>query len=216
MKRINLTAAITPVIIILAFIISAGLYPALPEKMASHWNAAGEVDGYMSRAWATFLMPGVLILMYLMFLIIPAIDPLKKNIEKFRGHFDRFILAIVIFMAYIHGLTMTWNLGYRFDMTMMILPAVGLLFILVGSLLNNAKRNWFIGIRTPWTLSSEKVWDKTHRLGARLFVTAGIVSLLGIVFTEHAFWLLIVPIIGATVFLVVYSYFLYREEKENV
>jgi len=199
-------------IIILSFILGIYLYPQMPEKMASHWNVKGEVDGYMSKFWGIFLMPIISVVLFLLFLIIPKIDPLKKNIEKFRKYFDWFIVIIIIFLFYLYLLTLVWNLGFRFSFTQFLLPAFGLLFYYCGVLVENAKRNWFIGIRTPWTLSNEEVWDKTHRLGGKLFKITGIVAFLGILFPTYAIFFVIIPIISVSLCLVIYSYFEYQKE----
>lgn len=94
-------------------------------------------------------MPIVTIAMWLLFLLIPKIDPLKKNIEKFRKYYDNFILLMILFLFYIFLLTIAWNKGVRFDMTTAIIPAIGILFYYIGSLMSYIKRNWFMGIRTP-------------------------------------------------------------------
>ena len=209
----------TTTILVLLMIIGAGiagllLWNQLPEQMASHWNENDQVDGYMSRFWGVFLMPLMTLGLFLLFLVIPAIDPLKANIAKFRGVFNLFLVFIIGFMLYIHALTLLWSLGYTgFEMSKAMLPAMGLLFILVGYLMRKAKRNWFIGIRTPWTLSSDYVWDKTHQLGAILFVASGVLAFIGGFFGGMlAFWLFFVPLMASAIFLVVYSYVLYQRE----
>lgn len=199
-------------IILLSFIIAIYIYPQMPNKMASHWNAKGEVDDYMSKFWGTFLMPIVSLGLFLLFLLIPKIDPLKKNIQKFRGYFDTFIVIIIAFLFYIYLLTILWNLDYRFDMTLMMVPALAALFYYLGILMENAKRNWFIGIRTPWTLSSDKVWEKTHKLGAKLFKISAIIALIGLLFKNYALLFVIIPIIFSALYAVVYSYFEYQKQ----
>ena len=95
------------------------------------------------------------------------------------------------------------------------MPAMGLLFIFIGSMLRKAKRNFFIGIRTPWTLSSDKVWDETHRLGAVLFMISGVLAFIGAFFGgTTAFWLFFVPLMSSAIFLVIYSYVLYKQETK--
>jgi len=184
--------------------------------MASHWNEADQVDGYMGKFWGTFLLPVMMIGLTLLLFAIPSIDPLKKNIAEFRGYFNVFIVLMNAFLAFVHGLTLAWNLGYTgIKMSVVILPAMGLLFILIGLFLRKAKRNYFIGIRTPWTLANDTVWEKTHRLGGILFIAAGLISFLGILFPGKAFLLLIVPILIFTVILVIYSYLAYRQEEKN-
>jgi len=207
------TIFITLFLIAFALVFSILVYNSLPEQMASHWNERGQVDGYMSRFWGAFMMPLVVLGMLVVFLIIPNIDPLKANIAKFRGQFNTFITLIVAFMTYVHILSMLWNLGYdQFNMGTAMMPALGLVFIFAGIMMRKAKRNFFIGIRTPWTLSSDHVWDEIHRIGAILFIASGIIAMLGIFFGNYAIWLVLVPVMGSTIFLLVYSYVLYQRE----
>jgi len=160
-------------------------------------------------------MPVITLGMLVMFLIIPAVDPLKANIAQFREYFNSFIALIVAFMVYIYALTLIWNLGYtNFRMSTAMLPAMGLLFIFVGVMVGKAKRNYFIGIRTPWTLSSDTVWDETHRLGGKLFIASGILALLGAFFPDYAFWFIMVPMIGTSLLTVIYSCILFRRESK--
>lgn len=212
----NTRATIISVLVLIIGAMLAGLllWNQLPEQMASHWNVNDQVDGYMSRSWGVFMAPLMTLGIFLLFLVIPAIDPLKANIAKFRETFNLFIVLFAAFMLYIYGLTLAWNLGYTgFKMSTALLPAIGLLFIFLGFILRRAKRNFFIGIRTPWTLSSDYVWDKTHQLGAILFMASGILAFIGGIFGGMvAIWFLLVPLIGSTIFLLVYSYVLYRRE----
>lgn len=210
----NTTSIIVLILIAIAVIAGALLWNQLPEQMASHWNANDQVDGYMPKFWGVFLMPLVTLGMFALFIVFPNVDPLKANIVTFRGAFNLFILLIVAFMLYIHGLTLAWSLGYQsFKMSAAMLPFLGILFIFIGYLLRQAKRNFFIGIRTPWTLSSDTVWDKTHQLGSILFMVSGALAIAGsFLGGMAAFWLLLVPLMGSTLFLVIYSYVLYRNE----
>ncbi|PJE57420.1 MAG: hypothetical protein COU82_02105 [Candidatus Portnoybacteria bacterium CG10_big_fil_rev_8_21_14_0_10_38_18] len=202
------------IIILISFAVGIYFYPQFPDKVASHWNARGEVDGYMSKFWGLFLMPIITLGLWLMFILIPKIDPLKKNIEKFRKYFDAFIVFIILFLFYIYVLTIFWNLGKTFDMGRAMVPAIGILFFYIGILLKYAKRNWFIGIRTPWTLSSDNVWDKTHKLGAKLFKIAAIITLLGLFFPKIAIWLAILPAILFAIYTFIYSYIVYKKEEK--
>ena len=207
------TIFVTLFLVAFAVAFSISVYDRLPEQMASHWNTASQVDGYISRFWGAFLMPVISVGMLLLFLVIPQIDPLKANIAKFREYFNAFIAIMVGFMVYMHILTMLWNLGYdQFNMGAAMLPALGLIFVFAGIMMRQAKRNFFIGIRTPWTLSSDRVWDETHRLGSTLFIASGILALLGALFPDYAFWFILVPVLGSTLFLLVYSYVLYQKE----
>jgi len=211
----------TTIIVLLMLVIgtAAGLllWNRLPDQMASHWDINDQVNGYMPKVWGVFLMPLIVLGMSALFLVIPNIDPLKANIAKFRETFNLFIVLIIAFMLYIHALTLAWSLGNtNFKMSTSMLPAMGLLFIFIGFMLRKAKRNFFIGIRTPWTLSSDTVWDKTHQLGAMLFMASGVLAFIGGIFGGMtAFWFMFVPLIGSTIFLLIYSYVLYQQETKT-
>lgn len=157
-------------------------------------------------------MPLLSIGLFLLFIFLPKIDPLKQNIEKFRKYYNGFILILIIFLFYLYLLTVFWNLNFRFSMTQMFLPAIGILLYYVGVLMENARRNWFIGVRTPWTLSNDKVWDKTNKLGGKLFKIAGIIALLGVLSKRYALLFVFLPVIIAAVYPTIYSYFEYQKQ----
>jgi uncharacterized membrane protein len=204
------------VLIMIAAATLAGLllWNRLPDQMASHWNVNDQVDGYMPKFWGVFLLPLITLGMFLLFLVLPSIDPMKANIAQFREVFNLFIVFIVGFMIYLYSLTLAWSLGYsNFRMSSAMLPGIGLLFILIGFMMRQARRNFFIGIRTPWTLSSDAVWNETHRVGAVLFMISGVLSFIGGFFGgTTALWWLFAPIMVSTLFLLVYSYVLYQRE----
>ncbi len=202
-------------IILLSLATGVYFYPQMPEKIASHWNVEGQVDGYMSKFWGLFLMPFISIGLLLLFLIIPKIDPLKANIEDFRKYYDRFIVLVILFLFYLYLLTILWNTGIRFNMIAFLAPAFSILFYYAGILTENAKRNWFIGIRTPWTLSNDKVWEKTHKIGGKLFKVAGVIALLGIIFQDYALLFILAPVIIVVISTIIYSYFEYKKEMDR-
>ena len=194
------------------FITGAALYGQMPSAMASHWNAAGQADGTISRFWGVFLIPVISLGVLLLLLAVPLIDPLRSNIQKFKNFYYGFCTIFMVYMLYIYVLTMLWNLNTRFDMTKALMPAVGVLFIVVGVMIRKAKRNYMVGIRTPWTLASDEVWDRTHKLGGRLFIGAGIVTaILGIILSNSVIWAMIGLISAVALFTVVYSYVIYHK-----
>lgn len=213
----KLTTILVIGMILTAVIAGLLLWEQLPDQMASHWNANDQVDGFMPKFWGVFLMPLVILGMLGLFLTIPSIDPLKTNIAEFRGAFNLFILLISAFMLYVHGLTLAWSLGYQtFKMSAAMLPFLGVLFFFIGYMLKQAKRNFFIGIRTPWTLSSDTVWNKTHQLGSVLFMASGGLAIIGSFLSgETAFWLFFIPLMTSVAVLFIYSYILYRNETRG-
>jgi uncharacterized membrane protein len=203
-------------LVIISFGVAFWAYPQLPEQVASHWNAAGEVDGQISRFWGAFLMPVIAAVMWPMMVVLPVIDPRSKNIDRFSEEFDQLIFGLFVFLLYVYGLTLYWNFEHRFNLGQLMMPALGLLFILVGRMVAKAQSNFTAGIRTPWTLSSERVWRETHDLGGKLFIGAGVISLAGFFWPEQAIYLVLVSVMGAALITVVYSYFSYRREQDEL
>jgi len=212
----KITTILAITIITLATLAGLLLWNQLPDQMVSHWNINDQADGYSNKFWGVFLVPIISVGLFLLFLVIPSIDPLKENVAQFRESFNVFTLLFLVFMAYIHGLMLTWNLGYTgFRMSAAMLPALGLLFFFIGMMMSKARRNFFIGIRTPWTLSSDTVWGETHRIGGLLFKVAGVLAFFGAFFPVYAFWFIFLPIMGSTLFTVIYSYVLYQREAHH-
>jgi uncharacterized membrane protein len=203
-------------IILLTFAVSGYFYPSMPERVASHWDASGQVNGYMGRFWGLFLVPFISLGISLLFWAVLKIDPLKGNIEKAGKRFIVFLVSLLVFLLYIHLLTIFWNLGYRFNLTQWMSPVMGAIFCAGGILLGKIKRNYSVGIRTPWTLASDQVWDKTHRLGGRLFIVSGLLALLGAVWPNKAIFFILIPILAASAVSIAYSYLLYRQKVKDL
>ena len=144
--KLRKSEIISLLIIMISFIIGISFYSLLPDKVASHWNAKGEVDGYMSKFGGLFLMPVISLVLLLLFIIIPKIDPLKHNIENFRKYFDGFIVLMMLFLFYLYILTILWNIGVRFNFVHLLVPIFSIFFYYCGILIQKAQRNWFIGI----------------------------------------------------------------------
>lgn len=210
----KVTAAITG-LVLLSFILSIYFYPQVPDQMATHWDSQGEVNGYMSKFWGTFFMPLLITGLVILFLVIPKIDPRKENIEMFRKHYEGFRLILILFLVMVHLHILLWNTGTQISPNAVIPLGMGLLFYYAGVLTENAEQNWFIGIRTPWTLSSEKVWKRTNRLGGKLFRIAGITAFSGVFFPEYAIYFILVPAVIVVVITVVYSYLEYKKELKE-
>jgi uncharacterized membrane protein len=187
------------------FLVAFYLYPQMSERVAIHWGLSGEADGYESRFLGLFLIPIFSILFLPFMLALPRLDP-SRGIERFRGGYDWFTFGFLAYMAYIQGLSVAWNLGWRFSFMRMLAPAVGLLFVGIGVLLRGARLNWFMGIKTPWTLMSEKVWDRTHEVGSRLFLISGALAAIGALTGGWlALALTLVPVMMSAIYLVYYS-----------
>jgi uncharacterized membrane protein len=201
--------------LILTFALTIAIYPTAPDRIVSHWNAAGQADGYMSKFWGLFLIPLIMTGFVALFTVLPRIDPYKKNYEKFRDYYEGFILLFVLFMLAIQVQIILWSIGYQISPNLTFPVLIGILFIYIGFLLGHAEQNWFVGIRTPWTLSSKTVWKKTHVLGGKLFKIAGVISCAGIFAGAYAFWFILVPALAVAVITVAYSYYEFQKELKS-
>ncbi len=202
-------------VLVLTVVITLVAYPMMPEAVASHWNAAGELDGTMPKFWGLIFIPLLTFVFCALFAVLPRIDPLRKNYLKFQSWYEGFILALAAFFFVIQLQIILWGIGTQVSPNLTMPVMIGILFICIGFLTEHAEPNWFVGIRTPWTLSSEKVWKKTHERGGILFKVAGLVSMVGAVAGIYAWLFIIVPVIAVAVYTVVYSYVEFKRELEN-
>ncbi|MCX8195277.1 MAG: DUF1648 domain-containing protein [Candidatus Micrarchaeota archaeon] len=201
-------------LVLLAFAIGVVFYPAMPQQMVSHWNWAGEPDGFVSKEAGVFLFPAAIFTLALILYLLPKIDPLGVNYRFFQKEYDKVLLAIILFFFWAHLLVIGYNAGFRVDFSQAIAPLFAVLFFYLGKLMEKSKQNWFVGIRTPWTMSSKSVWEKTNSLGGRALKAAAALSLLAI-FAKEFFAISIGVTLAAFVLAFFYSYFEYQKEKKR-
>jgi len=202
-------------LIVVSFALSAFFYNQLPTMLPSHWNVHGQVNGYMPKNIALFIVPALILVFAALFILLPKIDPLRKNYKAFMLYFEGFIFLLVLFLFYIHSLIILAGLGYKINMNYCLVPAISVLFLYIALLMKKAKRNWFVGIRTPWTLSSDLVWKKTHALASKLFVLYAFLFLF-VAFFPIFFWFAMLAVLLLVIALYAYSYFEYAKEKHKV
>ncbi|OIO65601.1 hypothetical protein COY28_03990 [Candidatus Woesearchaeota archaeon CG_4_10_14_0_2_um_filter_57_5] len=203
-------------LIVLAMVIAtAWYYPQLPSRMDTHWDAQGAANGASGKAFGSWLSPILALVMLALFAVIPRIDPLQKNMRRYQGQYWLLVLLITGYLAYMQALILAWNLGHRFVFTTALMPAFALLFFGIGSLIRDVPRNWFMGIRTPWSLSSDAAWKLTHEKGAALFKAAGILALVGLAFPRQAIWLLIGGGLVAGIGSVAWSYVAWKRTNKK-
>lgn len=204
---------------VLLIIVSFGLawyfYQNFPAQVPTHWNIQGEVDGYSSAALAAWMLPAVILGMYLLFLFMPYLDPKKEQYQKFAKTYHQFKDLIIAFMFILYFMTGANGLGYKIDIGFYMPLMIGILFVVIGYLLKKVKMNWFMGIKTPWTLSSETVWDKTNKLGANVFMVAGVLLAATVLVSPPVkIILFVVALFAMIAALPIYSYWLYGQERK--
>jgi len=198
------------IFILTSLIVSYIYYPYLPEQMASHWNAQGEVDGYTNKLWGSLVGPIVLLFLLILYWLVPKIDPLKENIKKFKSYFYIFIIVLSLFLLVIHILVIFWNSGIYVAVDKIATAGIGIMMIISGMLIKNAKQNYSIGIRTPWTLANKLVWQNTHQLFGPIFSLIGVSIIIGLLlFNDYLFLFSLVLIIGVVIASYIYSYLRY-------
>lgn len=199
------------------FILAAVTWPWAPERIPVHWNIAGQVDRYGGKVEGLLAIPLTTLGIYLLMHALPRIDPGHKSYALFSGSYTTIRLAIVTFMAALYGVTHLILRGYPIDISTVVPLGVGALFVVLGNLMGKIRPNWFVGIRTPWTLSSKEAWVKTHRLGGWFFIVAG----LGLMATSvlHMPWgsmACIGLLLASIVVAYVYSYRVWRSDPSKV
>jgi uncharacterized membrane protein len=201
-------------IVVTAFVASAIVYRRLPETIPTHFDASGNPTGWSSRFFGAWMVPLFLVGMWGLFRVLPAIDPRGTNYAKFGGAFEGIIVSIMLFMLGMHVIVLRASLGYPVAMQRVIPIGLGALLVAIGNLLPRARPNWFIGIRTPWTLSSDRVWEKTHRFGGRMFVAGGLLILITALFWvqwAHAVLFAVMVLVASSV--LIYSYLEWKREQ---
>jgi len=205
------TFALAIIAVLLAFM----AYGALPASAPIHWNINGEVDGFGPSWEAAFLIPIMMVFVLLLFIIIPKIEVFKENLKSFEKQYWILGYAIQLFFLLFFAITLLPSLGYVFNFSQVFMLPMAMLFITIGVLLPSFKRNFFVGIRTPWTLANDTVWKKTHDLGGKAFILAGFALLISLPFPNAIFFVLIADVIIVLAATVLYSYLEYRKNPKR-
>lgn len=206
---------ISGIFALINIIVGIWAYPKLPDKVPSHWNFAGEVDGYSGPLGGAFLLPAIILGVYIMFWIIPKIDPKRANYQKMGRVFWIASTAIVIFMSLLYYSSLAVALGYFETLPRWYFSGIGVLFIMLGNYFGKIKYNFTFGIRTPWTLASEEVWLKTHRFAGPFWMVGGVIlGLVGFLPSSYTAPIFFAVIMGISIIPMVYSYLIFRKLEQ--
>lgn len=216
MKKVSKTRIVMWIFAIAPLILVAVMYDRLPDQIPTNWGFNGEVSygGKTTLWWLSGISP----VLAVMFMLLPNIDPRKKNYDKFRGYYDGFALFMMIFMLGLVALIISESLNPgMFSVKFVIVAACGLLFVFIGNMMPKVKSNFFVGVKTPWALSNTEVWNKTHRLAGYLFFFGGLLTIV-IAFFLQEYALFIALIVIAVVIVIVpavMSYVWFRKFKNG-
>lgn len=211
-KRNKGTLLLTTVILLLPLVIGLALWNKLPEQVPMHWNIEGEVDGWGSKAMLVFVLPMFLVGLQWIGALVTSLDPRNKDIH---GKPLQLALWICPFISLlVHTLVYAKVLGYDISVEIIMQLVMGLMFMVIGNFLPKCKRNNTLGIKLPWTLNDDEIWNKTHRLTGRVWVFGGAIIAATAVFGNFivSFAITMLMVLIPTV----YSYLLYRRKKKSV
>ncbi len=208
------------VIVAAMLLISGYLWGQIPagEEVCVHWNAAGVCDDYGSKFMGIFLLPLVTIGVAILFGVIRKIDPRSANLDQSHKAFGAVWLGTMVFMLVIHIFVMLQLLNSNVNFGVFIPAVVGALFVIIGNYMGKVRSNFFFGIRTPWTLSSEVAWNKTHRLGGRLMVLLGLAMIAGTIVFSNPAWVYYIVVggsLGLVAFTYAYSYWVWKNDADR-
>lgn len=211
----KLLETLSILLVLSTIVLAYYFYQILPDQIITHWNAQGVADDWGSKTTHVILIPAITIGMYLLFKLLPKIDPKKLNYSQFSTAYKGLQVLLIAFFTGMFIITSLVNLSYNIPIGTVVSAIIGVLFIIIGIFMPKFKPNWFVGIKTPWTLSSEIVWKKTHKFGGYTFALAGVLFLLITFLPDYLypymFGLAILLALSSTI----YSYFVYRNLKEE-
>jgi uncharacterized membrane protein len=205
-----------PVVPIVVMVIASVIaYPRLPERVPIHWDLHGQVNRWQSRGHAVLFLPIGVLVLWGVLRALPSIDPRRANYSKFQPTYDFMVGATLTVIALIHLALLASGMGIPIAIHRVIPIALGVILVAVGNQLPRARSNWWFGIRNPWTLSNERVWERTHRVGGYLMMAAGVVMIVGALLSVRAGPLVIACVAVWAIGSMIYSYVAWRQETSK-
>ena len=195
-----------------AFALSLALYSTLPDRMPVHFDLHGQANGFQSKAVGAFAMPVTMIVLAFVFAMLPRLSPRGYEIDRNSRAFRAITLSVLALSLAVHAVMLFSAAGFHVPPARLFPILLGALFAFLGNYLGKVRRNFFIGIRTPWTLADEDVWFRTHRFSGKLFVIAGLIGMLGAALPDdRGMPFILGVVIVAALISIVYSYAIYRQ-----
>ncbi len=219
-KNPKRTTPVVWVIALIAIIVAVIAYPYLPDPLPTHWGLSGAPNGWTPKPFGAFIMPGMIVLFAILFPVLEYIDPKRAQYDLFRKPWLAIQISLSAFLLYMEGLTFYAALAPTHNDIVGpgVTAGIGILFIILGNLMGKIRQNWFVGLRTPWTLDDPEIWQKSQRLTGWMFVLGGIAILIMSLTAGSgtALFIIFVPVIlGITIVPIVYSYVLSARKRKK-
>ena len=203
------------VLALVAVAMSAAVYTRLPDTMAVHWDISGNPNGWMPRAIGAAIGPVSIVLLALVLRVIPRVDPRAENYARFGEAYEVIVASVLVMLLVVHGIILALALGYHVSVGRIVPALVGALFVVIGNMMPLVRPNWWVGFRTPWTLSNDRVWARTHRLGGYCMTAGGVIMILAALLLPPSLGVpvLIAVAVASALGPAVYSYLTWKREE---
>lgn len=208
--------SLNELLVIIIIFSSAIIYFFIPDIIPIHWGVDGSIDGWGPR-YVSLITPLMIVGIYYLWKVIPKVAVFKSAFRKLGDRYDHFLTVMILFFMVVQLMMIVSSFGVSVDARYFIIPSITILFMYIGRILKNVKRNYFMGIRTPWTLSSDKSWKQTHERGAKLFQVFGLLFLIILILpSEYMLLIIVIPLMSMIAYLYVYSYFVWKKDKKAI
>ena len=209
---------VSGVVLLALFLFSGWAWSQIPagQQIPVHWGVDGQPDRYGDKFTGLMLMPLITTGVVLLLAFLPRIEPRRNNLMRSQKAYFAVWLILLLFMLVLHVATTLNTLGYALSINAILGVSVGAMFTVMGNYMGKIRSNYMFGIRTPWTLASEQSWNKTHRLGGKLFMGSGLLTFLASFVNQGGAvaYVMLTTLLGSTAFLLLYSYVIWRDEKK--
>lgn len=204
-------------LLIVFFMMLTGIYfyPQLPDIIPTHWWINGKPDAMGSKLFSLIMIPSIVLVMVILFPILSKMDPKKENYEKFANIWEIFQFAIIWFFAYIYFVIIYASLHPEINISPFMISWIWILFIILGNYMGKIRQNYFVGIKLPWTLENEEVWNKTHRLSGKIFLIWWLFLLIDSYLLFYPFALLVTILVFILIIPIWYSYYIFKNIKKS-
>lgn len=204
-------------LVAIAIVASVVAFTQMPERVPIHWNMRGDPDKFANRLLAVCVMPPVILLIALLLRVLPRLDPRRENYPKFQDSYDMVVNATLTLVLLVHFMMLGGSLGMPiFEGVRIIIAAAGVLLVIIGNVLPKTRPNWVFGLRTPWTVNNDRVWERSNRVGGYMLAAAGLLVIAGAFLpTPFNLIMLVVTAIIAALIALAYSYYVWKSEGHS-